>query len=75
MVKIATRVPNGTVIGNLTATDALTAAHVKVVRASYPVEPDTSVLNFPVRQTVSNAVVARADWNGDICFKVRTGRT
>lgn len=71
VVRIATGTPNGTVIGNLTTTDALTAAHVKVVQCSYPVEPDTSVLNFPVRQTVSNAVVAQADFNGEVCFKVK----
>lgn len=71
VVKIATQVPYAVVIGNLTATEAITASHVKTVPCMGLAESDTSVLNFPVLKPVSNAVVAQADWNGDICFKVK----
>ncbi|MFI0431744.1 MAG: NlpC/P60 family protein [Candidatus Nanopelagicales bacterium] len=71
VVQIAAGIPGATVIGNVTATDAVSAAHVKIVPCASLIESDTSVLNFPVGQTVSNAVIAQADWSGNVCFKVK----
>ena len=72
VVRIDTGVPGAVVIGNLTATDALGPAHVRTVSCWDPnQESPASVLNFPAQSSTSNAVLAQADFNGEVCFKVK----
>ncbi len=70
VVRVHTGVPGGTVLGNLTVLDAINPGHTEV----YPCAVGAgsvvaSASNFGVGQTVPNAVLARADGNGDVCLR------
>ena len=70
VVRIRVGVPGATALGNLTVLDAINPGHTKVYPcAEGPGSVATSASNFGSGQTVPNAVLARADVNGDICVR------
>lgn len=74
-IKLHVAEPLQTVIGNLTITDPLNPGHgvvypcTPIPQGAATAKPDTSAINFVGGQTVANAVIVRADANGDICYQ------
>lgn len=68
VVKVATGVPNQTVIANLTVTDPTGTGHTTVWPCN--LSPSTSsVNNFTAGETTPNFVIAGTDSQGNVCVK------
>ncbi|MFI0431745.1 MAG: NlpC/P60 family protein [Candidatus Nanopelagicales bacterium] len=70
IVRIRVGVPGASVIGNLTVLGSLNPGHTKVFPCAAGANSVvTSASNFAAGQAVPNAVLARADAQGEICVR------